>query len=194
MNPKRSFSVALGKDVQIPFDSVLKCPEISIGDNTRINGAINIRGNANCSIGNYCAFGYGITIVTTNHLTSFANLQVAMNRKFGFLPLEQADSPVRIGHNVWLGDNVTVLSGVTIGNGAIVGAGSVVTKDVPAYSINYGVPAKFGRFRFAPEIQQVLEEVEWWSWSDDKIARNAVFFNSNLELVNEKTLRELIIS
>jgi len=47
-----------------------------------------------------------------------------------------------IGNNVWLGNNVCIMPGVTIGDGAVVGANSVVTKDVPAYSVAAGIPAK----------------------------------------------------
>lgn len=49
---------------------------------------------------------------------------------------------VVIGHNVWLGDKVAVLAGVTIGDGAVIGANSVVTKDIPAYCIAAGNPAR----------------------------------------------------
>lgn len=49
---------------------------------------------------------------------------------------------VRIGKNVWIGEKSTILPGVTIGEGSIIGANSVVTKDIPAYSIACGVPAK----------------------------------------------------
>lgn len=55
--------------------------------------------------------------------------------------------PTKIGRDVWLGANVTVLGGVTIGDGCIVGAGAVVTKDLPAYSIALGVPARVIRHR-----------------------------------------------
>ena len=50
--------------------------------------------------------------------------------------------PIRICSNAWIGMNCIILKGVTIGQGAIVGAGSVVTKDVPAWSIVGGNPAK----------------------------------------------------
>ncbi|MFQ5632708.1 MAG: DapH/DapD/GlmU-related protein, partial [bacterium] len=49
---------------------------------------------------------------------------------------------ITIGDDVWLGSNVVVIAGVTIGDGCVVAAGSVVTKDIPAYAIAGGVPAK----------------------------------------------------
>ncbi len=49
---------------------------------------------------------------------------------------------VTVKKNAWLGLNVTICLGVTIGEYAVVGAGAVVTKDVPAYTVVGGVPAK----------------------------------------------------
>lgn len=51
-------------------------------------------------------------------------------------------APVRIGDRAWIGFNATVLKGVTIGEGAVVGAGSIVTRDVPAWSVCAGNPAR----------------------------------------------------
>jgi acetyltransferase-like isoleucine patch superfamily enzyme len=53
--------------------------------------------------------------------------------------------PIKINSNVWIGMNCIILKGVTIGEGAIVGAGSVVTKDVPAWTVVGGNPAKIIR-------------------------------------------------
>ena len=50
--------------------------------------------------------------------------------------------PVTIGNDVWIGRRVIILPGVTISDGCVIGAGAVVTKDMPAYSIVGGVPAK----------------------------------------------------
>ena len=50
--------------------------------------------------------------------------------------------PIKICNDAWIGMNVTILKGVTVGEGAIVGACSVVTRDVPAWTVVAGNPAK----------------------------------------------------
>ena len=50
--------------------------------------------------------------------------------------------PVHIGKNAWIGAGSTILPGVTVGDYAVVGAGSIVTKDVPAWTIVAGNPAR----------------------------------------------------
>lgn len=51
-------------------------------------------------------------------------------------------APVHISDKVWIGFNVIILKGVHIGEGAIIAAGSVVTKDVPAWTLVGGNPAR----------------------------------------------------
>ncbi|KAJ5668956.1 Maltose/galactoside acetyltransferase [Penicillium macrosclerotiorum] len=53
--------------------------------------------------------------------------------------------PITIGEDCWIGGNVIVLPGITIGKGSTVGAGSVVTKDVPAFHVVAGNPARIIR-------------------------------------------------
>ncbi|WP_088348628.1 MULTISPECIES: DapH/DapD/GlmU-related protein [Rhodomicrobium] len=76
---------------------------------------------------------------------------------------------VRIGHDVWIGHGAVVLAGRSIGHGAVIGAGSVVTKDVPAYTIVAGLPAKPIRPRFAPEIGERIEALGWWDWEHERL-------------------------
>ncbi len=74
-----------------------------------------------------------------------------------------------IGNDVWIGYNALILSGVNIGDGAIIGAGSVVTKDVPAYAIVGGNPAKIIRKRFSDQKIEALLRLKWWDWEIEKL-------------------------
>jgi acetyltransferase-like isoleucine patch superfamily enzyme len=51
-------------------------------------------------------------------------------------------APIRIGPRAFVGGHCVVLKGVSIGEGAVIGAGSLVTRDVPAFEIWAGVPAR----------------------------------------------------
>lgn len=73
-------------------------------------------------------------------------------------------TPVTIGHDVWIGHGAIVLAGRSIGTGAVVAGGAVVTKDVPAYTIVAGNPARPVRRRFPEAIAERLEALAWWDW------------------------------
>lgn len=77
-----------------------------------------------------------------------------------------------IGNDVWIGYEAVILAGVTIGDGAIVGTRAVVTKDVPPYTIVGGVPARAIRKRFSEATIRSLLALQWWNWTEERIARN----------------------
>ena len=169
-------------NVTLPYDSIIKCPIVKIGFGSRINGKINIRGEEKCTIGRYCAIGYDVRIITTNHKTNYPNLQVSFNRKYGFEDLQDSSKgSVELGNNVWIGDGVTILAGVKIADGSVIGASSLVTKDTTPFSISYGNPAKFAKYRFSEKIRNEILNDPWWFWSEDKILKNKKFFNTNFD-------------
>lgn len=49
---------------------------------------------------------------------------------------------IRLGQDVWIGANAGITDGVSVGDHAVVGMGAVVTRDVPAYALVGGVPAR----------------------------------------------------
>lgn len=88
---------------------------------------------------------------------------------------------VTIENGVVIGENTIIVSGVTIGNGAVIGAGSVVTKDIPAYAIAAGNPAKLIKNRFDPKVMAKLERIRWWDFDYEFMRKHVK------ELLSSKT-------
>ena len=91
-------------------------------------------------IGNFVMIGPHCIFTTVEHgYSDWKTPMIFQKTKYKEIAIED---------DVWIGANVTVVGGVTIGRGAVIAAGSVVTKDVPAYAIVGGVPAKVIKYRF----------------------------------------------
>ena len=124
-------------------------------------------------IGKFCSIANNITIyLDANHRTDwvttypFSVFRESAKDIKGH-PVSRGD--VVIGHDVWIGIDATILSGVNIGTGAIIGASAIVTRDVPAYSVVAGNPAKVVKQRFSEEDITILQSLKWWHWNDTKL-------------------------
>lgn len=112
--------------------------KLTIGNRCSIGAYCHISASNKISIGNNVLIGKWVTIVDNNHgTTDFSSISIP--------PYERklvSKGPIIIEDNVWIGDKVTILSGVTIGSNSVIAANSVVTKDIPAYCVAAGNPAK----------------------------------------------------
>ena len=113
-------------------------PEIVIGKNAHIGEYTHITAINKIQIGDNLLTGRWVTITDNSHgEIDYESMKTAPIMR----PL-QSKGPVIIGDNVWIGDKATILPHVTIGDGSVIAANAVVTKDVPAYSVVAGNPAK----------------------------------------------------
>lgn len=110
---------------------------LRIGDNTNIGRYTSIRSTDSITIGNHCLIARHVRIIDNNAHPLNPIPRLRRER----IP-ENEIRPITISDNVWIGENSFVLPGVEIGYGSVIGANSVVTKDIPAYKIAFGNPAR----------------------------------------------------
>ncbi|MEQ1620721.1 MAG: CatB-related O-acetyltransferase [Methylococcales bacterium] len=133
-----------------------------VASNTRISHA---------TIGKFCCIAQDIIIGPGKHPTA----DFVSSHPIFYSPLNQSQmsfatnsvfeefSQTEIGNDVWIGARAIIMDGVKIGDGAIIGAGAIVTKDIPAYAVACGMPAKVLRYRFEPAEIDFLKQFEWWN-------------------------------
>lgn len=106
-----------------------------IGNGTQINGGEFLtRKGGKITIGENCMISYDVVMRTDMHIHKAIDVPMIDQG------VETQD--IKIGNDVWIGQGAYIMPGVTVGDGVIVAACAVVTKDVPAYSVVAGVPAK----------------------------------------------------
>lgn len=137
------------------------------------------------SIGNYCSIGTGTTFMLGSEHPYRGISTFPFKVKCLDLPGEaQTKGPIVLEDDVWIGENVLILSGVNIGKGALVAAGSVVVKSIPPYAIVGGNPAKIIKYRFSPEIIEILINIDWNKLTDSQIRENIDLLYENIDIEN----------
>jgi acetyltransferase-like isoleucine patch superfamily enzyme len=144
--------VLLAEGVRILHPELVNLYGCAIGEETRIGSFVEIQRNVEigkrCKISSHSFVCEGVIIedeVFIGHGVMF------INDKFPRATTEAGElqgsddwvlERTRIRNRASVGSHATILCGITIGEAALVGAGAVVTKDVPAFAMVAGVPAR----------------------------------------------------
>ena len=135
--------LVLGRWLHLGVNTALRCHEgtLAVGDKSVFARDVSVNCYLDVEIGSHALIADAVYISDFDH--KFTDLELPITEQ-GI-----TKSRVRIGPDVWIGTKVTVASGVLIGQGAVIGANAVVTRDIPAYAVAVGVPARVIRDRRA---------------------------------------------
>jgi len=127
---------------------------IEVGSETEIRRYAMMNSSGTLSVGSSCLVSYGASIGCADSvaigdfsvlseysmMTDSSHARAGVDEKFLDAPVKS--EPTSIGRSVWIGGHAIIAPGVHVGDCAFVGGGSVVTKDVPAWWLAVGVPAR----------------------------------------------------
>lgn len=132
----------IGKNSKVNLGVNINRPEnMEIGDNTYINGGIfSIGSNSRITIGNDCLISYDVFFRTFSH--NYLDSEQLIRRQ------GEWEKDIVVGNDVWIGYGAKIMPGVRLNDGCVVGAGAVVTKDVDAYTVVAGIPARMIKKRY----------------------------------------------
>lgn len=146
----------IGAGVFLAPGAAVFCDRLDVGDRSYVAAHAYLTGDvtlgADCSVNPYA--------VVRGHVRAGDGVRIGAHTSIlGFNHSMETDRPVHrqptwskgivLGDDVWVGSNVTILDGVTVGDHAVIGAGAVVTRDVPAWAVAAGNPARVIRDRRA---------------------------------------------
>lgn len=168
--------------------------KVTVGEGSY--GLLNILSYGNpeegLEIGRYCSIARNVTFLLggEHHPEYISNYvwRFLYGKDKDVIADKRTKGKIIIEDDVWIGLGVTVLSGVRIGKGAIVASGAVVTKDVPAYSIVGGVPAKVIKYRFSDSIIEKLLCLDYTNMKEIYKNNDDSFYES----IDETNVDEII--
>ena len=128
---ERARSLGFGAEASI-YQSSYVYGTVAVGAHTWIGPFTLLDGSGGLEIGAYCSISAGV------HIYSHNSVKWAVSG--GTASYERR--PVRIGDCCFIGPHSVIRDGITIGDHVVVGAHSFVNKDVPAFSIVAGAPAR----------------------------------------------------
>jgi acetyltransferase-like isoleucine patch superfamily enzyme len=128
--------MVLGRWLHLGVNTALRCHEgtLTVGDKVVLGRNVSVNCYLDVEIGGSVLFADDVYVSDFDH--KFEDVSRPIKDQ-GI-----AKARVRIEPDVWIGTKSTVTRGVVVGQGAVVGANAVVTRDLPAYSVSVGVPAR----------------------------------------------------
>jgi len=141
---------------------------VEIGPNTKVSrdsriGAYSYIGR-NCvvgktEIGRYVSIADNVSIGNGEHDVT----RISTSSMFYVDPYKElTQGDCTIESDVWIGVDAIVRRNVHIGFGAVIGANSFVNRDIPAFAIAVGSPAKVLRYRFPEDKRKRILDSKWW--------------------------------
>lgn len=133
--------IYIGKNVFIGRGSILSCKngDIILEKNVNIGFNSEIFSGSKVTIGENTLIAAYVYIIGGGHGYSRVDIPITEQEKISH--------GIKIERNCWIGAGVKVFDNVTIGEDTIIGAGAVVSKDIPAFSIAAGIPARVVKSR-----------------------------------------------
>lgn len=138
------------------------------------------------SIGHFCSIAPNVIFLLSadhslNYLSTFPFKTKCL--KEGSEGISKGD--IIIDSDVWIGQNAIILSGVHVAQGAVIAAGAVVTKNVPAYAVVGGNPARIIKYRFNEDIIERLIKIKFENLTDEFIERHKKILYSELNDISD---------
>lgn len=169
----RAKDCSLGAYTEVGARTILL--EVTMGDYSYV---VNDSQITYTTIGKFCSIAAMTRINPGNHPVQRATQAHFTYRASAYFEGEEDEHAffdwrrqhhVHIGHDVWIGHGAVILAGRNVGTGAAIAAGAIVTKDVPAYTIVGGNPARIIRRRFSEAVADRLAGLAWWNWHHEEL-------------------------